>query len=179
MSAQLLALLKISLLVLLYLFLFRVVRAVWAELQSPAPTSTGPTDELRPPVPVAAGRRAPNVPVAEPPTGASAPLPPPMRPSPTPTQLVVVAPETLAGQAHPLGTQGATIGRSSACSVAFDDAFVSTEHARVVPDSAGGWLVEDMGSTNGTWINGQRIVGSHGVRSGDRLGVGGVVAEFR
>jgi hypothetical protein len=113
-------------------------------------------------------------------TGASAVLPPRQpQPASTLTQLVVVAPESLAGRTFPLGAGEVTIGRSSACTIALDDAFVSTQHARVFADPASGWVVEDTGSTNGTWINGQRLGGAHHVRSGDRLGVGGVVAEFR
>lgn len=179
MSAQLLALFKVSLLVLLYLFLFRVVRAVWAELQSPQQGLVNSVDPAGPPPPVPS-RRPLGVPVAEPPTGASAVVPPRhLQPASTLTQLVVVAPESLAGRTFSLGAGEVTIGRSSACTIALDDAFVSTHHARVFADPAGGWAVEDTGSTNGTWINGQRLAGTHHVRSGDRLGVGGVVAEFR
>jgi hypothetical protein len=139
MSAQLLALFKVSLLVLLYLFLFRVVRAVWAELQSPPQGLVNPVDPTGPPSPVPS-RRPSGVPVAEPPTGASAVLPPRHpQPASTLTQLVVVAPESLAGRTFPLGAGEVTIGRSSACTIALDDAFVSTQHARVFADPASGW----------------------------------------
>lgn len=193
MSTQLLLLLKFSLLGLLYLFLFRVVRAVWAELADPVtsdaapssgpppsgPSLFGPTPSV--PFPTAPASSA-GVPLAEPPTGAvprpvpsSAPQPAPA----LPTSVVVVAPTTLAGLTHPLGVDPVVVGRSAACDLTLDDSFVSQRHFRLAPDGAAGWIVEDLGSTNGTWVDGQRITGRRRVGAGMRLGAGGVVVELR
>lgn len=48
------------------------------------------------------------------------------------------------------------IGRSSDCQIILDDDYVSTRHARI-GDSDDGWYVEDLGSTNGTHVNGSRV----------------------
>ncbi|OYN85104.1 FHA domain-containing protein FhaB/FipA [Parenemella sanctibonifatiensis] len=49
------------------------------------------------------------------------------------------------------------IGRSNDCALVLDDDYVSTRHARIYPDGEGNFVVEDTGSTNGTYVNGQRI----------------------
>jgi pSer/pThr/pTyr-binding forkhead associated (FHA) protein len=56
----------------------------------------------------------------------------------------------------PLDGQPVTIGRGSDCQIKLDDDYSSTRHARVFL-SDGQWWVEDLGSTNGTYLDGQRI----------------------
>ena len=60
----------------------------------------------------------------------------------------------------------------------FDEQFVSQVHARMFVRD-GGVFVEDLGSTNGTWVNGSRAVGQMPARPGDRIQVGNVVMEVR
>lgn len=82
-----------------------------------------------------------------------------------------------AGLQLPLG-EGILIGRSSDCQLLLDDDYVSTRHARISRTPTG-YQVEDLGSTNGTWVNGSRAVGQMPARLGDRIQIGNVVMEVR
>jgi len=168
---------------LLYLFLARVVRAVWAELAPPR-VNGDPARGRR-------GRKhhgAPRgVPRADPPTGATqAPAVAPAGAVGVATspgarhtgQLVVVEPGHLAGTAFALGQGELTVGRGTGCSVVLDDRHVSSLHARVWHDGSR-WLVEDLGSTNGTWLNGEQVGGPRPLATGDHLAMGNVVLEVR
>ena len=72
----------------------------------------------------------------------------------------------------------ATIGRGAGCALSLDDTFVSQLHARVFRN-ADGVFVEDLGSTNGTFLNDARVGGPQLVRRGDRIQVGQTVLELR
>jgi pSer/pThr/pTyr-binding forkhead associated (FHA) protein len=61
-----------------------------------------------------------------------------------------------AGVSAPLDGEPVTIGRGSDCQIKLDDDYSSTRHARLFL-SDGQWWVEDLGSTNGTYLDGQRI----------------------
>jgi len=63
------------------------------------------------------------------------------------------------------------IGRDSSNSVAISDAEVSRRHARLT-FQGGKYVIEDLGSTNGTFINGQRLAGPHVLKSGDVVAFG-------
>ena len=84
-------------------------------------------------------------------------------------QLVVVAGAGV-GDAIPL-TGEITIGRTADCTLDIDDDFASSRHARVYRD-AEGWIVADLGSTNGTYINGVRLTGPTRVGEGDLVRIG-------
>ena len=78
--------------------------------------------------------------------------------------------------AFDLGTE-ATVGRAAGCQIALpDDTYVSTLHARVFQRD-GQAFVEDLGSTNGTYVNGDRVTSAVPLRRGDRLQVGSTVME--
>ncbi len=158
MSEQLLFVLKLCLLALLYLFFFRVVRAVWAEMRTPGRRRGA----RRRPVGVPAGRKERKAQAK----AAKA------RP-----QLVVVEPAEQAGRSYALGNE-VTIGRAAGCQITLDDTYVSQIHARVFPRD-GQWLVEDLGSTNGTYLNRQKVSGPMVIQRGDRLQVGNTVLELR
>ncbi len=161
MSDQLLFALKLCLLALLYLFFFRVLRAVWAELRPPTTT----------PAPAA----APGAGQAQ---QRQIPPPVPAPPAPLLRHLVVVEPADQAGRSFPMEGE-VTVGRAPGCGVqVVDDSFVSQVHARVF-GAEGAWQVEDMGSTNGTFVNEQRVGGPAAIRVGDRLRVGSTVLEMR
>jgi pSer/pThr/pTyr-binding forkhead associated (FHA) protein len=69
-----------------------------------------------------------------------------------------------------------TLGRSSDCDILVDDRYVSSQHARVWMD-AGRMLVEDLGSTNGTYVDEHRVTAPIALVLGNRLRVGNVVFE--
>ncbi len=187
MSEQLLTILKFCLLALIYLFFFRVLRAVWAEINPP---KVAPA-----PVPVPVGRgRAPR-PTAVPKPGKPAKGPKPPKPNratlaaappvamipprdnlPLVGRLVVVEPSTTRGMTYPLGAE-ITLGRAPGCQVVVDDTFVSQVHARVL-SREGNYLVEDLGSTNGTYLNQKKVSGAMIMQRGDRLQVGNTVLEL-
>ena len=147
MSEQLLNVFKICLLIVLYLFFLRVLRAVWAELKEPKPAVVAS------PAPTAA------------PTAMVAPPPQPAR-----AHLVVVAPEEQRGRSYELLDE-LTVGRAAGCHIALDDRFVSQLHSRMFrrDDQL---FIEDLGSTNGTFVNGVRIT-QHELADGDVITFGG------
>lgn len=159
-SDQLLLVLKLVLLALLYLFFFRVVRAVWAELR-PAPQ-----------VPVGGGA-PPAVPVADVPRRKRREL----RDAPAQRQLVMVEPLELAGRAYPLDGE-VSIGRAAGCQITLDDTYSSQIHARVFQRD-NQWQIEDMGSTNGTWLNRHKVSGPMVMKPGDIVQIGNTVMELR
>ena len=152
MPDQLLNLLKIFLLVLVYLFFLRVLRAVWAELKGPAAVDA----------PVRARKERPR-------TRGS-------RGRHGPPQLRIVAPEEIKGRAFPLSDE-LTVGRAAGCQVTLDDTFASQLHARVFSRD-GQWYVEDLGSTNGTYLNRRKVAGPMVMQRGDRLQIGNTVMEL-
>ena len=69
-----------------------------------------------------------------------------------------------------------TIGRSGDCDLALEDTYLSTRHARVANDS-GELTIEDLGSTNGTYVNQELVEGRVRLERGDIVQVGGVLLE--
>ncbi len=76
----------------------------------------------------------------------------------------------------PAGSE-ALVGRAKAAGVLIDDVGVSRRHARLVHDERG-VVLADLGSANGTWVNGQRITAPALLRDGDKVSFGGVSAVF-
>jgi ABC-2 type transport system ATP-binding protein len=70
------------------------------------------------------------------------------------------------------------IGRDASADLVIADTEVSSRHASVAP-AEGGIAVEDLGSTNGTYVNGVRVTGSQKLNPGDRIQFGGTVVEVR
>jgi len=146
-----LTVLKFGFLALVYLFLWRVVRVVVQELRAPAlvgaTANTGGTSEKRATKTDKRGAR-----------------------------LRILEPASHQGETYPLGDE-ITVGRGGGCGIVLpDDGFVSTVHARVFRrgDEV---FVEDLGSRNGTFLNGDRIATSTRLRRGDRVQFGQTVAE--
>ncbi|MHB8245291.1 MAG: FHA domain-containing protein [Acidimicrobiales bacterium] len=92
-------------------------------------------------------------------------------------KLKVVDPPQRRGRVYELGEE-VTLGRSSGCAVPLeDDSFTSSVHARVFQRGGELWL-EDLGSTNGTWLNEERVNdGPMRLQRGDRMKVGSTTLE--
>ena len=71
---------------------------------------------------------------------------------------------------------GVTIGRSDACDLRVDDTYLSSRHARVANDD-GDLSIEDLGSTNGTYVNQELVRGRVHLERGDVVQVGGALFE--
>lgn len=91
---------------------------------------------------------------------------------------LVVTDGSLKGTVLPLGTSTVTIGRASDCTLVVDDDYASSHHAYLY-QTEGRWLVEDGGSTNGTWIDRTRITGPTLLELGSPLRIGRTVFELR
>jgi pSer/pThr/pTyr-binding forkhead associated (FHA) protein len=153
---QLLGLLKLCLLGLLYLFFLRVLWAVWSEVRGPRPAK---------------------VPAAQDMTRAIAATPSKSKKG-TVTKLVATKPDPMKGREFELGVE-LTVGRAAGCKIALpDDTFVSQLHARVFRNDEGAF-VEDLGSTNGTFLNGRKLAAATKLKAGDHLQIGGTVLEVR
>ena len=87
----------------------------------------------------------------------------------------MVEPPALRGRSFELGEE-LTVGRAAGCQIALDDTYVSQLHARVFRRD-NQFYVEDLGSTNGTYLNRKKVTGPVAVRRGDRLQVGKTVLE--
>ena len=167
MTDQALDILKLVLLGLLYLFFARVLWAVWSEVRRTSSRAVVPTmsaDE-RDATTIAAptDRRT-----RKPPKGRSGRV----------ARVVVIEPKAHRGQTYALNGE-ITIGRDPSSTIMItDDTFVSGHHARIF-DVDGQPMVEDLGSTNGSFHNGNRLQqgGSRLLHPGDRVQIGYTVLE--
>jgi pSer/pThr/pTyr-binding forkhead associated (FHA) protein len=143
--------LKIAFLVLLYLFIWRIVRTAGRDLRLPQESFI-----LRPALAGGAIGQAIN-----------------------PGRLVVVQSQVLkAGEEFDLDSNPLTVGRGTQNDVSIDgDVFASARHVRVEPRRDGVW-VSDVGSTNGTYVNGVRIDRPRKLVQGDVVRVGETELRF-
>lgn len=152
-AAPVLRLLEYAFLALLYLFLLRVVRAVWVELREPAQAEPTPAQHLEVQTEGRTNRASP-------------------------TRLVVTSRGGGAAADQVLGEE-LTIGRAPGCGLVLEaDNFVSARHARVFRQGHDYW-VEDLGSTNGTLLNGRKLSAAAPLRKGDHVQVGRTLLELR
>jgi pSer/pThr/pTyr-binding forkhead associated (FHA) protein len=94
-----------------------------------------------------------------------------------PTRLVVTE-GGLRGTTLPLNASAILIGRAPSCTLVLDDDYSSSRHARIYPD-AGQWFVEDLGSTNGTFLDGTKVDGSMPIALGAPIRIGQSVIELQ
>jgi pSer/pThr/pTyr-binding forkhead associated (FHA) protein len=147
---------KIAFLVILYLFVARAVRAVTLDV-------FGPRAERRRP----RAARAPSRPV---------PRQTPGRPSRRLPREVVVNDE--GGRRTVPLKDSLTVGRAATCDVVVQDTYVSNVHARIFARDGSYWL-EDLGSTNGTYINRTRVSVPTAIGPGDQVRMGKATLELR
>jgi pSer/pThr/pTyr-binding forkhead associated (FHA) protein len=83
-----------------------------------------------------------------------------------------------AGKGYPLRNNPTVIGRDDSCDITVDDANVSRNHAQLTQDVVGTWKLTDLGSTNGSKLNGSRVTTAL-LRDGDELTFGVTVLEYR
>ena len=150
-----LLLLKAAFLVLLYLFIWRIVRTASRDLRVPQESFV-----LNPEQAAAAGLPAPE-------------------PDPQMGRLVVIRSNAIdENTEYELDSRGISIGRGGPNDVRLDgDDYASANHARVEPRRDGVWI-EDVGSTNGTFVNGVRLSRARKLASGDLVRVGGTDLRF-
>ncbi|MEY9214501.1 FHA domain-containing protein [Thermobifida halotolerans] len=159
MSELTLMLIKLAFLAVLWLFIIMAVGVIRTDLFGPATSkkrgsARGGREAGRPkPARPARGRR--NEPRA-----------------------LVVTKGPLAGTTIDLTAQPITIGRAKDSTLVINDDYASGRHARLFPDN-GRWIVEDLGSTNGTYLGTARLTRPQPVSVGQPIRIGKTVLELR
>ena len=160
MSTLTLLLIRLAFLAVLWLFVITAVGVVRTDLFGQAPSSRkqkrqrqtpGPA-RPRPPGPARAGRGDP--------------------------QRLLVTAGPLAGTSLALTEQQITIGRANDATLVLNDDYASSRHARLFPQD-GQWIVEDLGSTNGTYLDRQKVTQPTPVPTGVPIRIGKTVLELR
>jgi pSer/pThr/pTyr-binding forkhead associated (FHA) protein len=85
---------------------------------------------------------------------------------------------TVDGQTVPVTSRRVVVGRSRECDVRVEDGNVSRRHFELVEESPAEWVVVDLGSTNGTEVNGKRVSGRQRLDDGDRITIGSTELVF-
>ncbi|HEX9034873.1 MAG TPA: FHA domain-containing protein [Streptosporangiaceae bacterium] len=102
----------------------------------------------------------------------------PVRPSRGTPRVLVVTGGNLTGTTITLAEQQITIGRAPDATLVLTDDYASTRHARLYPQN-GEWIVEDLGSTNGTYLDRQKVTAPTPIPLGVPVRVGKTVLELR
>jgi len=170
MSELTLTVIRLGLLVLLWIFVFSVVGVLRGDLygtrvltrgkpkppsrsaRKPAGQHSPPTTPVPPKASRAAGKRIPST--------------------------LTVTEGSLAGTTLTLMDSGVLLGRNPECTLVLDDDFASGRHARIFRRD-GGWFVEDLGSTNGTFLGSTRLANPMPVEVGSTLRIGKTIFELR
>jgi len=95
-----------------------------------------------------------------------------------PTRLEVTS-GSLAGTSVPLTGVQITLGRAHDSTIVLDDDFASSRHARIYPDLSGQWVVEDLGSTNGTYLDRAKLTAPTPVPLGVPIRIGKTALELK
>ena len=186
MSEPILTVLKFFLLALVWLFFIRVMRVQWVDIRTRmvAPPQVPATVPARPrrgggdPAAGAAGRAPDARPVVAGAATASSTPAPAGGAGRTGCGFVLRAVEGPEHPARPFPVTGElTVGRAGSANIALPgDSFASSRHARIWTEAGSLWL-EDLGSTNGTTLNGRTVAARTQLNPGDRVQIGRTVLE--
>ncbi|TFD84390.1 FHA domain-containing protein [Cryobacterium lactosi] len=186
--------LRLAFLLVLWLFIFGIVYALRSDLfgqrvrkmSTDAPAAAPVPFATPPPAPVPAGAfaQAPAAAASAPTEQFSrqkaAPLPPagPEKATTQTATRLVITSGPKAGTEFPLGSEPVTIGRSSDSSLVIRDDYTSTHHARLMlwHDD---WMVQDLDSTNGTFLDGKRVAVPTSVPLNTTVKIGATSFELR
>ena len=159
-SALVVGVVKLGLLVLLWMFVIAAYRTVRSDLSGAKVVRTPNA------VSAATAPAAPRGKAASSGGGRSA------------ARKLVVTEGALAGTTVKLGDAPVTLGRADDSTLVLTDDYASTRHARLVPGD-GAWTIEDLGSTNGTYLGGSKVTRPMPVPLGQPIRIGKTVLELR
>ena len=160
MNALTLTLIRVAFLAVLWLFVIAAIGVVRTDLFGTAAAKVRRPRNQAPPRPVAQRPAKPQRP------GRGAP------------RFLVVTEGALSGVSIDLADQQITMGRANDATLVLNDDYSSTYHARIFPQD-GQWLVEDLGSTNGTYLDRQKVARPTPVPVGVPIRIGKTVLELR
>jgi pSer/pThr/pTyr-binding forkhead associated (FHA) protein len=154
-----LTIIRVAFLAVLWLFVIAAIGVVRTDLLGgPAASRRGkarqpqPPRQARPAKPARAGRGSPRI--------------------------LVVTAGALKGTTLDLVQQQITLGRANDATLVLNDDYASSRHARIFPQD-GQWIVEDLGSTNGTYLDRQKVTRPMPVPAGVPIRIGKTVLELR
>jgi pSer/pThr/pTyr-binding forkhead associated (FHA) protein len=168
MSELTLTVVRLGLLAALWLFVLAVVAVIRTDIYGTQVRARTPRSRARTrskPEPAPTGASFPAEP-AGPGFGRNAP------------RTLVVTEGSLAGTTINLSTAQILVGRNPEATLVLDDDYASGRHARIYPDN-NRWYVEDLGSTNGTFLGRERLSGPTVLAAGSTLRIGQTVIELR
>lgn len=164
-------LLRLGYLVMLWVFVYSVVRVLRRDLYGTRITSRKGTVREKPAAAAAA-------PPASPARGGAPTAAAPPAPARSRASRLVVSEGPLRGTTLPLSSSAILIGRAPSCTLVLDDDYSSSCHARIFP-SGDQWILEDLGSTNGTFIGAQRVTTPTPLTPGVQVRIGQSVVELQ
>ncbi|MEN8649757.1 FHA domain-containing protein [Streptomyces sp. 21So2-11] len=168
MSELTLTVMRLGFLAVLWLFVIVAVQVIRSDLFGTRVTQRG-------------SRRSANADQRPPQTGRqqAAATPPQQRQRRGAPTKLVVSEGTLTGTTVALQGQTITLGRAHDSTIVLDDDYASSRHARIYPDRDGQWIVEDLGSTNGTYLDRTRLTTPTPIPLGSPIRIGKTVIELR
>ncbi|MFF5014268.1 FHA domain-containing protein [Streptomyces sp. NPDC001165] len=170
MSELTLTVMRLGFLAVLWLFVIVAVQVIRSDLFGTRVTQRGSRREAARPQQAARQQSAPPQQRAQQGGG--------RRGRNAPTKLVVTE-GTLTGTTVALQGQTISLGRAHDSTIVLDDDYASSRHARIYPDRDGQWIVEDLGSTNGTYLDRSRLTTPTPIPLGAPIRIGKTVIELR